>query len=122
MDKKTRAKYEKLLVQKKKELEKAYLEKIQKSGEAGADGTLDSVDEASVNYNKEYWYSLSDSDRKILRLINDALQRTKEQSFGECLHCGEKIEEKRLEAVPWARYCVHCQDLHDKGLLQEEEE
>ncbi len=122
MDKKTRAKYEKLLIQKRMELEKAYFEKIHKSGDAGADGTLDSVDEASVNYNKEYWYSLSDSDRKTLRLIADAIVRTKEQSFGECLHCGEKIEEKRLEAVPWARYCVHCQELYDKGLLQEEEE
>lgn len=121
MDKKTRAKYEKLLIQKKKEIEKSYLEKIQKSGDAGADGTLDSVDEASVNYNKEYWYSLSDSDRKILILINDAIIRTKDQSFGKCLHCKEKIEEKRLEAVPWARFCVHCQDLYDKGLLQEEE-
>lgn len=122
MDKKTRAKFEKLLIQKKKDLEKAYLEKIHKSGDAGADGTLDSVDEASVNYNKEYWYSLSDSDRKILRLINDAISRTKDKNFGECLHCGEKIEEKRLEAVPWARYCVNCQDLHDRGLLPEEEE
>lgn len=122
MDKKTRAKYEKLLIQKKKEIEKSYLEKIQKSGDAGADGTLDSVDEASVNYNKEYWYSLSDSDRKILRLINDAIIRTKDQSFGKCLHCQDKIEEKRLEAVPWARFCVHCQDLYDKGLLPEEED
>ena len=121
MDKRTRSKYEKVLIQKKKELEKAYAEKIQKSGDAGADGTLDSVDEASVNYNKEYWYSLSDTDRRMLRLIDAALRRVKAADFGECSNCAKKIEEKRLEIVPWARHCLKCQELQDKGLLEEEE-
>lgn len=121
MDKKSRAKFETALKKKKVELEKAYQDKIKRSGDAGADGTLDSVDEASVNYNKEYWYSLSDADRRLLRLIDAALRRVAETSFGECLSCGEKIEIKRLEAVPWARHCVECQELQDKGRLEEEE-
>ena len=121
MDKKTRAKFEAALKKKKVELEKAYADKIQRSGDAGADGTLDSVDEASVNYNKEYWYSLSDTDRRLLRLIDGALRRVKEASFGECMNCGDKIDVKRLDAVPWARHCRDCQELQDKGQLEEEE-
>lgn len=119
MDKKTRAKFERLLIEKKKELERAYLEKIRKSGEGGIDGTVDSVDEASINYNKEYWYSLSDNDRKLLKLVDQALLRVKTKEFGECLNCGNPIEAKRLEAVPWARHCLACQELQDKGLLEE---
>ena len=121
MDKKSRAKFEAALKKKKADLEAAYVDKIKRSGDAGADGTLDSVDEASVNYNKEYWYSLSDTDRRLLRLIDAALRRVKETSFGECQNCGEKIEARRLEAVPWARHCVECQELQDKGQLEEEE-
>jgi DnaK suppressor protein len=121
MDKKKRAKFEKLLLHKKSDLEKAYLDKIKKSGDGGIDGTLDSVDEASVNYNKEYWYSLSDTDRKILKMIDQALLRVKNKDFGECTNCGNPIEEKRLEAVPWAKLCLACQELEEKGLLEEEE-
>jgi DnaK suppressor protein len=121
MDKRTKTKFETALQKKKVELEKAYADKIQRSGDAGADGTLDSVDEASVNYNKEYWYSLSDTDRRLIRLIDSAIRRIKEGKFGECMNCGEKIEIRRLEAVPWARHCVDCQELQDKGKLEEEE-
>lgn len=121
MDKKKRSHYEKLLLKKKEEIEKSYLQKIEKSSDSGSDGTLDSVDEANVNYNKEYWYSFSDADRKLLRLIDEALQRVKTKSFGECLNCGEEIETKRLDVLPWAKYCIKCQKLLEEGILKEEE-
>lgn len=121
MDKKKRSHYEKLLLKKKEEIEKSYLQKIEKSSDSGSDGTLDSVDEANVNYNKEYWYSFSDADRKLLRLIDEALQRVKTKSFGECLNCGEEIETKRLDILPWAKYCIKCQELLEEGILKEEE-
>lgn len=121
MDKKKRSHYEKLLLKKKEEIEKSYLQKIEKSSDSGSDGTLDSVDEANVNYNKEYWYSFSDADRKLLRLIDEALQRVKTKSFGECLNCGEEIETKRLDILPWAKYCIKCQELIEEGVLKEEE-
>lgn len=118
MEKKTQKHYEKLLQQRRGELQNAYRDKLSRSGDAGADGALDSADEASVNYNKEFWYSLSDADRKIMRLIDEAIREIKGGSFGECIHCGKPIQKKRLEAVPWARHCLDCQDLQDRGLIE----
>ena len=42
--------------------------------------------------------------------------------YGKCVHCGEALPEKRLDAVPWARHCVRCQDLQERGLLGDDEE
>ena len=118
MDKKSAKHYEKLLLQRRGELQSAYRDKLSRSGDAGADGALDSADEASVNYNKEFWYSLSDADRKIMRLIDETLRELQTGSYGECIHCGKPIQKKRLEAVPWARHCLECQDLQDRGLIE----
>jgi DnaK suppressor protein len=118
MDKKSTKHYEKLLLQRRGELQSAYRDKLSRSGDAGADGALDSADEASVNYNKEFWYSLSDADRKIMRLIDEALREIQGGSYGECIHCAKPIQKKRLEAVPWARHCLECQDLQDRGLIE----
>jgi DnaK suppressor protein len=119
MDKKTLNSLKTLLLAKREELEKAYREKLSRSEDEGGDGARDSVDEASVNYNKEFWYALSDSDRKILRMVEEALRRMDDDTFGECTHCEKPIQKKRLEAVPWARHCLECQDLQDRGLLRE---
>ncbi len=119
MDKKSMKQFEKLLRAKRVELQRAYEEKLSRSGDAGSDGALDSADEASANYNKEFWYSLSDSDRQIMRAIDEALVHIADGSYGDCVHCEKPIQKKRLEAVPWARHCVECQELQDRGLLEE---
>ena len=119
MDKKTQQHFKTLLLAKRDELDKAYREKLSRSEDEGGDGARDSVDEASVNYNKEFWYALSDSDRKLLRMVEEALRRADEGTLGECTHCEKPIQKKRLEAVPWAKHCLECQDLQDRGLLRE---
>jgi DnaK suppressor protein len=118
MDKKSLKQFEKALTAKRTELQSAYRDKLSRSGDAGADGALDPADEASVNYNKEFWYALSDADRQTMRIIDDSLRAIKNGSFGECSHCGKPIQRKRLEAVPWARHCLDCQDLQDRGLIE----
>jgi DnaK suppressor protein len=47
---------------------------------------------------------------KLLREIGDALERIEQGSYGTCMDCEEPISVKRLDAVPWARYCVTCQE------------
>ena len=56
-------------------------------------------------------------DRSMLQLIDEALQRMKIGSYGTCIECEEELQQKRLEAVPWARYCVTCAEKHEQGLL-----
>ena len=52
-------------------------------------------------------------DTKMLMQIGAALKRIDDGEFGICLDCEEAISPKRLAAVPWAGYCLHCQELHD---------
>ncbi len=60
----------------------------------------------------EEWIFLNRNtiDMKLLREIGDALDRIEHGSYGTCLECEEPISPKRLDAVPWARYCVSCQE------------
>lgn len=60
----------------------------------------------------EEWIFLNRNtiDMKLLREIADALHRIETDSYGICLECEEPISQKRLDAVPWARYCVSCQE------------
>jgi DnaK suppressor protein len=61
----------------------------------------------------EEWIFLNRNtiDMKLLREIADALHRIDQGNYGTCLECEEAISAKRLAAVPWARYCVTCQDI-----------
>jgi DnaK suppressor protein len=60
----------------------------------------------------EEWIFLNRNsiDMKLLREISDALQRIDQGTYGTCMECEEPISSKRLEAVPWARHCVTCQE------------
>jgi DnaK suppressor protein len=66
-------------------------------------------------------FSQSTNDRQILMQIEEALQRIEDEEYGTCANCGSEILAKRLEALPWVRYCITCQDLYERGLLDEEE-
>ena len=52
-------------------------------------------------------------------MVDKALARLHEGNFGECIHCGKEINAKRLEAVPWTRHCIECQEKLEQGLLEE---
>ncbi len=89
--------------------------------EADIEATQDPADKASNSYTKELLFSQSTNDRIILTQIEEALQRIEDEEFGVCTNCGNEIQTKRLEALPWVRYCITCQDMAERGLLNEEE-
>lgn len=91
-----------------------------RAGQASTDeGTEDIVDRANNSYNRELMFSLSDAERNQLLAVDAALERIEEGSYGKCINCGKDIGEKRLEAVPWARYCIDCQEMAEQGMLNE---
>ena len=92
------------------------------SRERDAEATQDPADMAANAYTKELLVSMSDNDRQLLNLIDEALERIEDGEYGKCVRCGSALPEKRLDAVPWARHCVQCQDLQERGLLTDEEE
>ncbi|MEJ2108811.1 MAG: TraR/DksA family transcriptional regulator [Acidobacteriota bacterium] len=79
---------------------------------------LDIGDMAVQSYTKEFLFGKSNADRQILQMIVEALDRIENETFGYCTHCENPIPPKRLEAVPWAGYCIDCQGLMEKGLLE----
>jgi DnaK suppressor protein len=92
--------------------------KIEVDGRAFSDtGTQDLADKANGSFAKESLFQQSDYDRAILGLVQAVLQRAENGGFGKCVECGEPVDTKRLEAVLWARHCIRCQKLQDKGLL-----
>ena len=70
---------------------------------------MDLADKASSSYTKEFMFSKSDGDRQLLQEVVDAVDRLDEGDFGKCMNCGEEVERKRLEAVPWSPFCLSCQ-------------
>lgn len=118
MDKKHLEKYRKKLAEKRHEIIKEFQNNVNYRRESVADdGTQDIADKANMAYNKEFIFSLTDAERDLLQLIDDALSRLDENEFGSCVSCGNEIKSARLEAVPWARYCLNCQELQEQGLL-----
>lgn len=75
------------------------------------------ADLGTDNYEIENILGLMDSERKILLEINDSLNRIEDSTYGICENCGKQIPKQRLDAIPWARYCVACATLLEKGLL-----
>jgi len=85
----------------------------------GGDGTQDSADEAYNLYNKNLMLGRVETDALKLRLIEQALRRIDAGTYGVCIECEEDIEPKRLEYVPFARYCTECKtELEKKGLVK----
>ncbi len=69
----------------------------------------DSVDLSVLDLNKEIMFRLGERDSKLVADIDQALLRIEEGSYGICAHCGKPIDERRLEAIPTARYDAACQ-------------
>jgi len=69
----------------------------------------DSVDLSVLDLNKEIMFRLGERDSKLVADIDQALLRIEEGSYGICARCGKPIDERRLEAIPTARYDAACQ-------------
>ncbi len=117
MDQKKQKAFRDRLLQKKQEMLEAYNKNMHYGKEADEDGAQDIADKASNSYTKEFLFSLSNAERALLQLVDEALARLGEGRFGYCVACRGEVERKRLEAVRWARHCISCQQLQEQGLL-----
>lgn len=117
MDKKKTESYKKRLLQKQEELLRLVSKSEQDGREADEEVTQDIADKAANSYTKEFLFHQSDDNRRVLQLVKEALERLKTAAYGQCVACHEEVESKRLEAVPWARHCIDCQEKQEQGLL-----
>ena len=82
--------------------------------------TPDPVDLAVRNYSKNVMLAVSENESRQLVLVDEALLRVEDEEYGFCQNCEKAINQKRLAAIPWARYCLDCQELVEQGLLDDE--
>ncbi len=75
----------------------------------------DALDEVQHAAERELAIRNLDRDSALLRSVRAALERVKDGSYGVCMHCEEEISPKRLNAVPWAAFCIQCQEISDRN-------
>lgn len=119
MDKKKLEYFKKRLETRQQELRRMVTRTEQDGRTVDEGSAQDVADKAANSYNKEFLFHQSNNDRQLLQMVDTALTRMREGSFGECISCGEEINAKRLEAVPWTRHCIECQEKLEQGLLEE---
>ena len=98
-----------------------------KQSRLDASGDLSSMpihmaDIGTDNYEQEFALGLMDSERRLLKEIDDALHRIEQRAYGICEGTGKPIRKARLEAQPWARYCVDYARMLEQGLVREQEQ
>jgi DnaK suppressor protein len=119
MDKKKLESFKKRLETRQQELRRMVTRTEQDGRTIDDDSAQDIADRAASSYTKEFLFHQSNNDRQLLQMVENALSRIREGSFGECISCGKEINAKRLEAVPWTRHCIECQEKLEQGLLEE---
>jgi DnaK suppressor protein len=122
MDKKKLETFKKRLEERQVSLRKTVSRTEEDGRIADQDTAQDIADRAASSYTKEFLFSQSNNDRQLLAMVENALQRIRDGAFGECVSCGNEINPKRLEAVPWTRYCIECQEKLENGQLEEVED
>jgi DnaK suppressor protein len=105
------------LHRKKEEILAAHRKSRQEGRDASESGVQDEGDRASNAHAREFLFSLSETERQQLQLVEEALARIPEGRFGMCRECGEPIEPKRLQAVPWAERCLKCQEQAEREFV-----
>ena len=118
MDKKKLETFRKKLETRRTELRHMVVRNQQDGRTADDEATQDVADRAASSYTKEFLFSQSNNDRQLLNMVDGALARIREGGFGECVSCGKEINAKRLDAVPWTRHCIECQEKAEQGLLE----
>ena len=117
MDKKRIELYKKRLLDRRQELQEIVSKSEQDGREADEEPAQDIADKATNSYTKEFLFKKSSDGRFILQLVQEALFRLEDGSYGACVACGGEMQQKRLDAVPWARHCIECQEKQEQGLL-----
>lgn len=109
--------YKALLEAKREELTEA----LRNRGDITVQKTPDLLEEVQLAADRDMAIRNLNRESILLRQVQIALDRIADGSYGACLHCEEEIKPKRLEAVPWAAFCVRCQEAADRQEIEAED-
>lgn len=109
MEKAQITRFQEILTQKREDLRRGMAK--EEDPQEAHDFGRDEGDRANFSQSKEMAFLQKAQERGLLTLVEGALSRIENGTFGDCLSCGQEISIKRLNAVPWSRYCITCQEL-----------
>ena len=114
MDKKQLQQFRKRLEIRQQELHRS-LTRSQEDGRMVEEvRAADQADRAASSYTKDFLFHQSTNERNLLRAVENALGRIRDGSFGQCVSCGNEINRKRLDAIPWTLHCKDCQEAMER--------
>jgi DnaK suppressor protein len=93
---------------------------LRRRDEIAIEKSADAIDEVQRAAERELAIRNLDRESHLLRNVRAALRRIEEGSFGICAHCEEEISPRRLMAVPWAAFCIRCQEAVDRSEAEPE--
>ena len=102
--------YEKILTAKDEEVRRSMSAQRVSQTVARLDIPSDEGDLSQQSHEEWIFLNRNSLEMKLLREVQHALRRIQEGTFGVCQRCEEPISSKRLDAIPWAKYCVSCQE------------
>lgn len=88
---------------------------VKRRDEIAIEKSADAIDEVTRAAERELAIRNLDRESNLLRNVRAALRRITDGSYGICAHCEEEISPKRLAAVPWAPFCIRCQEAADRN-------
>jgi DnaK suppressor protein len=88
---------------------------LKRRDEIAIEKSPDAIDEVTRAAEREFAIRNLDRESHLMRNVRAALRRINEGTFGVCAHCEEDISPKRLAAVPWAPFCIRCQEAADRN-------
>ncbi len=123
MDKKDLEKYKKILEDAKRKiagdlrhLENDSLNMNQRDAAGDLSGySFHMADMATDNFDREFTLGLASNEQQFLNAVDVALRKIQDGEFGVCEDCKKPIPQKRLQAVPYARLCIKCQEIEEKN-------
>ena len=110
MDREKLAKFKNLLQARQQELARMVSVSQEHGRSVIEDYPQDAAERASIFASKEFFFAHSTHGRRLIKMVTEALDRIEEGTYGQCVACEGEINGKRLEAVPWTRYCLPCQE------------
>lgn len=94
---------------------------LRRRDEIAVENAPDTIDRVQRAAERELAIRQIESDFSRMQSVKLALDRIEDGTYGTCLRCEQEISPKRLQAVPWASYCVRCQDIADRERTENED-
>lgn len=108
--------YKDMLLEKRESLINEVQNRINDGKEYNKQEVKDTADQASASYENELFYGFSDTERKYLGEVENALERVDDGTYGKCDTCGKLISFERLKILPFVKFCIKCQQSSEKNI------